>query len=140
MGDGSLKNKVINWIELYNVTDCIELRNFEKNPFPYFSKSKIIVMPSKFEGFGLVAFESLCLGVPVVASPVGGLVNVIDNKCGYFCQEEDEYVEIISKMLLDENFYNKKVKYAIEKSIDLDNYNEYINMIKQIIKTVVQGE
>lgn len=140
MGDGSLKTKVINWIELYNVNDCIELRDFEKNPFPYFSKSKIIVMPSKFEGFGLVAFESLCLGVPVVASPVGGLVNVIDNKCGYFCQEEDEYVEIISKMLLDDNFYNEKVKYAIEKSIELDNYNEYINMIKKIIKTVVKGE
>ena len=70
MGDGSWKNRVEEWIKCYNVENNIELRNFEKNPYPYFKKSKIIVMPSKFEGFGLVAYESMCFGIPVVACPV----------------------------------------------------------------------
>lgn len=133
MGDGSWKNKVIDWINYYDVKECIELRSFEKKPFPYFKKSKIIVMPSKFEGFGLVAFESMCLGVPVIASPVGGLVNVIDNKCGYFCNEVDEFVNIISLLLSDKDEYNKKVNLSIEKSILLDNYKNYIENIKKCL-------
>ena len=133
MGDGSWENKVIDWISYYGVKDCIELRGFEKEPFSYFKKSKIIVMPSKFEGFGLVAFESMCLGVPVIACPVGGLVNVIDNECGYFCDEVDEFVHIISLLLRDKDEYNKKVNLSIEKSILLDNYKKYIENLKKFI-------
>lgn len=133
MGDGSWKDKVIDWINSYDVADCIELRNFEKDPFPFFKKSKIIVMPSKFEGFGLVAYEAICFGVPVIACPVGGLVNVIDNNCGHFCTEVDEFVDIISSLLKKKYEYNKKSKLSIEKSILLDNYNEYIQNIKKYL-------
>lgn len=70
MGDGSWKNKVVEWIKYYNVENEIELKSFEKNPFSYFKKTKIIVMPSRVEGFGLVAYESMCFGIPVVACPV----------------------------------------------------------------------
>ena len=131
MGDGSWKSKVINWIEDYGLKDCIELRNFEKNPFQYFKKSKIIVMPSKFEGFGLVAYEAMCLGIPVVACPVGGLVNVIDNNCGYFCDSVDDFVEKITSLLTNEKLYNEKAKLSIERSISLDNYHDYIKNIEK---------
>lgn len=133
MGDGSWKNKVVEWIKYYNVEDCIELRDFEKNPFPYFKKSKIIVMPSKFEGFGLVAYESLCFGIPVIACPVGGLVNIIDNRCGYFCTETDDFVKIIINLINNKNEYNYKSNGAVEKSILLDNYNDYIKNIKKYL-------
>lgn len=70
MGDGSWNGRVAEWIKYYGLENDIELKAFEKNPFPYFKKSKIIVMPSKFEGFGLVAYEAMCFGVPVIACPV----------------------------------------------------------------------
>lgn len=131
MGDGSWKNNVIEWINKYDVEDCIELRSFEKNPFPYFKKSKIVVMPSKFEGFGLVAYEAMCLGVPVIACPVGGLVNIIDNNCGYLCNDVDDFVSKITTLLTDKDEYNKKVKLSLEKSISLDNYKDYIENIEK---------
>ena len=131
MGDGSWKTNVIEWINKYNVEDCIELRSFEKNPFPYFKKSKIVVMPSKFEGFGLVAYEAMCLGVPVLACPVGGLVNIIDDNCGYFCNDVDDFVNKITLILTNKDEYNKKVKLSLEKSISLDNYKDYIENIEK---------
>lgn len=133
IGEGSWKNKVIDWIDYYDVNECIELRNFERNPFPYFKKSRIIVMPSKFEGFGLVAYESLCFGVPVIACPVGGLVDIIDKNCGYFCNEVDEFVDAISVLLNEEDKYNKKVEMSIKKSILLDNYSKYIENVKKCL-------
>ena len=39
----------------------------------------VLVVPSRWEAFGLVALEALALGVPVVATRVGGLAEVIED-------------------------------------------------------------
>lgn len=61
----------------------------------------------------------------------GGLVNIIDNECGYFCNEVNEFVEIILTLLNNEKVYDKKSKLSMKKSILLNNYNEYIENIKK---------
>ncbi|WCJ59703.1 glycosyltransferase [Fontisphaera persica] len=42
-----------------------------------YSASDIFVMPSRMETFGLTALEAMACGVPVIASKVGGLVDII---------------------------------------------------------------
>ena len=39
----------------------------------------LVAVPSEFEGFGLSAAEAMAAGLPVVASDVGGLTEVVDN-------------------------------------------------------------
>ncbi|UCV13944.1 glycosyltransferase family 4 protein [Quatrionicoccus australiensis] len=41
--------------------------------------AQILVVPSRWEGFGLVALEAMRSGVPVIASSVGGLPEVVDH-------------------------------------------------------------
>ncbi|MCI2425300.1 N-acetyl-alpha-D-glucosaminyl L-malate synthase BshA [Candidatus Acetothermia bacterium] len=50
----------------------------------------LLLLPSETEGFGLVALEAMASGVPVVASDVGGLPEVIEHgSCGYLAPVGD---------------------------------------------------
>lgn len=43
-----------------------------------FAGARMLIMPSRFEGFGLAAAEAMAAGVPVIASDAGSLPEVVD--------------------------------------------------------------
>ncbi len=45
----------------------------------YIKDCDVVVVPSRWEGFGLVALEAMRMGKPVIASSVGGLKEVVVN-------------------------------------------------------------
>jgi D-inositol-3-phosphate glycosyltransferase len=50
----------------------------------YYSAAEIVVVPSHYESFGLVALEAMACGTPVVASETGGLAFLIrDGETGF---------------------------------------------------------
>ena len=56
----------------------------------YYSAAEVVVMPSHYESFGMVALEAMACGTPVVASQVGGLAYLIqDGKTGFFVPDGD---------------------------------------------------
>ncbi len=88
-----------------------------------FKKAKLLIHTSKFETFGLVAIEANAMGVPVLTTNNGSLMEIIENnKNGY-----------LSENLIDSNvnnfvnnLFNKVTKYeeirlsCIEKSKKYD--------------------
>lgn len=137
IGDGELYNDVKSAINNCNLISNIDLLGFQANPYPILNKSKILCMPSVWEGFGLAAVEALALGKPVVASPVGGLKNIVNSDCGKLCANKDEYVTELNELLVNDDYFLKKAANALKRSIDFDNMDSYSTEILNVYKTLV---
>lgn len=132
VGDGELKNEVIETIKEFKLEENINLVGFQKNPYIYMNQSKILCLTSSYEGYGLVAFEALALGIPAVVSSVGGLRDIVNESCGKLCQCNREFEEEIMNLLSDEKYYNLKAESAKKRACDLENVNEYMLKLEEI--------
>jgi D-inositol-3-phosphate glycosyltransferase len=71
----------------------------------YYSAAEMVVMPSDYESFGMVALEAMACGTPVIASDVGGLAFLVkDGRTGYRVPAGDPeaLAERIAQLLTDE--------------------------------------
>jgi D-inositol-3-phosphate glycosyltransferase len=56
----------------------------------YYSAAEMVVMPSHYESFGMVALEAMACGTPIIASDVGGLsFSIEDGFNGYLVPGKD---------------------------------------------------
>ncbi len=70
----------------------------------YYSAADLLVMPSHYESFGMVALEAMACGTPVIASQVGGLAFLIrDGVTGFHVPdgEPDALAERLTTLLSD---------------------------------------
>lgn len=122
-----IKEKIIE-MKLENVIECL---GFIDNPYGILGNSKLLCIPSRWEGFGLVAVEALSLGKPVVASNVGGLPGIIDDNSGKICQNIDEFITEIYMLLSNQEYYEKKSSSARNRAEFLDNKDIYFKKIRE---------
>jgi glycosyltransferase involved in cell wall biosynthesis len=62
----------------HGVADAVCFAGFVDRPYEHWTGARVYVQPSREEGFGLAVAEAMASGLPVVASAVGGLVEVLD--------------------------------------------------------------
>ena len=123
IGSGDLENKCHDLILKYNLNENIDMLGFQSNPFKFLKNVKIVLMPSKFEGFGLTAIESMCLGKPVLNSGKGGLYTIFDDFNEFICDDVDSYTELSFKLLTDDDLlsiYKHNCEKIIEKYVRID--------------------
>ncbi len=63
----------------------------DQNTLPnYYAAAEMVIMPSHYESFGMVALEAMATGTPVIASEVGGLAFLIrDGENGFHVPSRD---------------------------------------------------
>lgn len=90
----------------------------------YLKISDIFIRPSLSEGMGNSFIEAMTAGIPVIATPVGGIVDFLkDEETGVFCEVRNplSIAEKVNLILKDENLRTKIIKNA--KEIAVKNYD-----------------
>ncbi|MGW8382073.1 glycosyltransferase [Streptococcus parasuis] len=137
IGEGPLLIECEDYIRNNSLSDNIKLFGFNKNPYKFMSKTKLLVMTSVYEGFGLVAIESMLLNTPVVCRPVGGLVDFIDNKNGALCNTIDEFVFKINYLLTYSNELHKRGTLSSEVAEKYSNISTFQVTLDSLYKKLL---
>ena len=88
-----------------------------------FKKAKLLIHTSKFETFGLVAIEANTMGVPVLTTNNGSLMEIIENnKNGYLSEDliDANVNNFVNNLFNDVTKYEEIFLYCIEKSKKYD--------------------
>jgi len=101
-GEGSLRGELEQLVATLRIDGRVAFLGHVPDPAPVIAALDVVVMPSLSEAFGLTALEAMALRVPVVASAVGGLAELVtDGETGLLVQPGDSgaIVEAIERVV-----------------------------------------
>jgi len=90
IGDGPDRLAVERQAADYGLADMVDFVGEQQDLVPWLSAADLFLLPSSQESFGLAALEAMSCSVPVIASRVGGLPDVIRHgETGYVFDPDD---------------------------------------------------
>lgn len=72
----------------------------QENLQQYYCAADVVIMPSHYESFGMVALEAMACGTPVIASEVGGLAYLVNDGVNGFHVPDRDPAELAKKIQL----------------------------------------
>ena len=77
VGDGDKRGQLEALAKQKGIERKVEFAGFQENVSPYLSRMDLFVLPSRTEGTPLTIFEAMACGLPVVATNVGGVPDIV---------------------------------------------------------------
>ncbi|MDP4105443.1 MAG: glycosyltransferase family 4 protein [Bacillota bacterium] len=92
------KNSLHNLIDQYGISNSVFFLGWVENPFNTLSQSDVFILPSDTEGMPLSIIEAMAIGLPCIATNVGGVPELImDGETGFLI-EPDHVNELADKL------------------------------------------
>ena len=104
VGDGPFKYWLDTIVKEGGIEDCVEFMGFQRDALRIAIGWDVFVLASTHETFGLALAEAMSQGVPVVASNVGGIPEIVDGQTTGFLAEvgdADDFADKICRLLAD---------------------------------------
>jgi len=90
IGTGPMVKDLVAMTESLGICDRVKFLGFKENIFHYLAHIDTLVMPSIHEGLPYTILEAMSLGIPIIASQVGGLEEVLeDGRTAYLVSPGD---------------------------------------------------
>jgi glycosyltransferase involved in cell wall biosynthesis len=123
-GEGRHKQRLKKLAQNLGILDRIQFLGYvsEKKLPSLYATADIFLLPSRYEGYGLVLLESMACGTPAIAADVGGIPTVIDHKQnGLLVQRKKDCMKSNIKQLCSDNHYLRQLgKNGRKKALRLD--------------------
>jgi N-acetyl-alpha-D-glucosaminyl L-malate synthase BshA len=145
VGDGSERTNAEHRARCLGIYDKCTFVGKQPKIVDYLSASDVLLLPSEQESFGLAALEAMACELPVIASRVGGLPEVVtDGETGYLSEvgDVDKMAHDAGRLLSDSELRTAMGKRARESAVSryrtdlvipqyIDFYNRVIAKTKE---------
>ena len=140
VGDGPERSAAYYRAEQLNVLDDVLFVGKQANISDYLGVSDIFLLPSELESFGLAALEAQACELPVIATRIGGIPEVVnDGETGYLSDVGDvvKMTEDTLVLLRDDEkrrtFGQKGRELAVERYSTEEIIPQYIAFYEKIV-------
>ncbi|WP_335995216.1 glycosyltransferase [Fusobacterium polymorphum] len=145
-GKGELKDKLENLSKELKIDDKVLFKGYISNEdVPIvLNKMDIFVVPSILdsESFGVAAVEAMACEVPVIASSVGGLKEVVvDSETGYLVSKKNykEIADKLKKLILNEELRISLGKAGRKRVLENYNWDSNVEYMIKIYEEIING-
>lgn len=126
-GDGERRTMVEDFVEKEQLSQRVHFLGNRKDVDAVLKAANIVVMSSRYEGFGLSAVEGFASGRPVVASDVPGLREIVGDAGLLFPQGD---AQALAKTILDLEENATLCQQTIEKGLQRARQYDISTMIE----------
>jgi N-acetyl-alpha-D-glucosaminyl L-malate synthase BshA len=143
VGDGSERPNVEHRARCLGIDDACVFVGKQPNIPDYLSASDVLLLPSEQESFGLAALEAMACEVPVVASRVGGIPEVVDDgETGFLSAVGDveKMADDAARLLADPERRSEMGARARESAISRYSTDLVIPRYLEFYEKVLAGE
>ena len=110
LGDGERMEQMQALAASMGIAEHVIFVGSTTNVYPYLQEADVFLLPSKYEGMPMTVIEAMGTGLPIVASNVGGLSDMIDHGRSGFLAEVDAkataeaVIKLLQSQALRESF------------------------------------
>lgn len=122
VGKGETESLLTTAIAKHHLQNHVILKGFQKEVIAYAAKAHVFVMPSLWEGFPISILEAGLAEIPVLATPVGSIPDMLSEECGYLAEQKNfmsSMVEIKDNYA-DAILRGKKFRQKVLKQYDIN--------------------
>ena len=141
VGDGNQKKELIKFIKKKKISSKVNLIDWNNNLNHYYKQSKILILPSLYEGFGNVLIEALNYRLPCIATNNDGPKEILNfGKFGLLMKNNKPITIYKSLQKMIENYNSYQLK-SIQGYKNNQKYHinivgsKYYNSIKNVLET-----
>lgn len=114
IGDGAYMKECIDYISSHNLWHRVHMLGNVTDVSGIIKCCMVSVLSTDWEGFGLAAAEAMASGVPVIASDVPGLRDVVGHESLLFKQpDHTDLAKKLRTLLYDEEAYQTAVDHSL---------------------------
>jgi L-malate glycosyltransferase len=125
------------------VDEDVQFLGVQEQVVPLLSIADVFLLPSIQESFGLAALEAMACAVPVVASRVGGLPEVIDHGVSGFLHEPadlDGMADSAARLLMDEPLRRRMASKAHQTASQRFSDERIVPLYERFYEAILRGE